>query len=129
MQHTKQRPLSPHLTIYKPQISSVLSIGHRISGVALFIGLIALIWWIIYLPYMQSPESNLIFKFFSTNIGKGVLLLWSYSLFYHFCTGIRHLFWDCGRGFSIKALHVSSWLAVISSIVLTALSWVIALKV
>ncbi len=129
MQHIKERPLSPHLRIYKPQISSVLSIFHRASGIALFFGLIALVWWIIYLPYMEDPENCVVWRFFSMPLGKAFLIFWSYSLFFHFCTGIRHLFWDFGKGFSIKALHISGWSAVVISIILTTVSWFIALKV
>ncbi|AIF81187.1 succinate dehydrogenase cytochrome b-556 subunit [endosymbiont of Acanthamoeba sp. UWC8] len=128
MQHIKVRPLSPHLGIYKPQISSVLSIFHRVSGVALFIGLIGIIWWIIYLPYMQDPENCIIWKFFAHPAGKAFLMLWSYSLFFHTCTGIRHLFWDFGMGFSIEAMNKSGWLSIVISLILAVVSWIIALR-
>lgn len=129
MQNTKSRPLSPHITIYKPQISSMLSIMHRATGIALILGFIALMWWVICIPFLQDLEQNIIWKFFSQPTGKTILIIWSYSLFFHFCSGIRHLFWDCGKGFSIKALHISGWFVVICSIALTAISWFLALGV
>lgn len=123
MKNTREMPLSPHLSIYKPQISSVLSIFHRISGIALFIGMLLFLWWIVFICYNPDPENTKIWKFFQTIYGKGLLVIWSYSLFFHFCTGIRHLMWDQGHGFSIPEMNRSGWFAVILSIILTAVSW------
>lgn len=119
-------PLSPHLGIYKMQMSSVLSILHRISGVVLFIGMILLLWWVVFICYHEDPESTMIWKFFSGEWGIAMLIAWSYSLFFHFCTGIRHLFWEHGQGFSICAMHTSGWSAVIASVLFTAISWYLA---
>ncbi len=117
----KKRPLSPHLTIYKPQISSVLSIGHRLSGIGLFITLSALIWWFILWVFNNFDPDYL--DIFESKIIIGILVLVSYAFFYHLCTGGRHLFWDIGKGFSICSVTVTGWIAVIMSILLTTGFW------
>ena len=122
----KKKPLSPHLSIYKPQITSVLSIFHRISGVALFFGLIMLLWAAIILLNSDAPQQTWIWHFFGTIIGKAILMLLSYAIFFHACTGVRHLLWDMGIGFSIKAVYMSGWVAVIISLIFTGLSWTLA---
>lgn len=115
------RPLSPHLTIYKPQISSVLSIGHRMSGFGLFVSLSLISWWCILFvssdfdSYYISIIDNIVVKFF--------LIIVSYGFFYHLCTGIRHLIWDTGNGFSIKSVHISGWIAIIASFFMTFSYW------
>ncbi len=83
------RPLSPHLSIYKLQISSVLSIGHRLSGVGLFFGLGAFCWWFIFWVFSKFEPCYL--DCLNSSMVKLILFLVSYSYFYHFCTGIRHL--------------------------------------
>ena len=115
------RPISPHLSIYKPQISSVLSILHRLTGVALFFGLSAIVWWFIlwvfskFNHYYIELSHNILFT----------ILLFTVSLawFYHFCTGIRHLIWDMGYGFSIKSINASGIAAVIIAIMFTVIFW------
>lgn len=130
MSNSKKKPLSPHLSIYKPQISSVLSISHRMSGVFNFIGMLTLLWWIVYIAFStEDITRNCFWKFFSSKYGMGVLLIWSFSLFFHMCTGIRHLFWDCGLGFSIKAMNFSGWFAIISAFTLTTVTWVIIFQI
>ncbi len=115
------RPLSPHLSIYKPQISSVLSIGHRLSGVGLFFGLSAFCWWFIFWVFSKFEPCYL--DCLDSTLVKFILFLASYGYFYHFCTGIRHLIWDAGYGFSIKSINVTGWLAVIASVCLTGIYW------
>jgi succinate dehydrogenase / fumarate reductase cytochrome b subunit len=124
------RPLSPHLGIYKPQITSILSILHRISGVALFVGLLILLWTMVYMAYSAEglPPSWLL-TLFGTSVGKGIGVLWSYALFFHFCTGIRHLFWDVGKGFDMSMVRKSGVFAVVSSIVLCITAWSIVFLV
>lgn len=122
----KTPPLSPHLGIYRPQISSVLSILHRITGVGNFIGLLLILWRIIYLPYLQSDfTESLIWQFFCTKLGQLLLIAWTFSLFYHTCAGIRYLLLDCGIGFNLKIMHRTGWLVVGSSVVLTLAFWLI----
>ena len=115
------RPISPHLSIYKPQISSVLSIGHRLSGIGLFFMLSALGWW--FILWVFSKFDPVYLKVFDSFFVKFLLILTSYGFFYHLCTGIRHLIWDTGCGLSITAINYSGWLAVIASILLTIIFW------
>ncbi len=119
----KNRPMSPHLTIYKPQISSVLSIGHRISGAGLFVALFMLSLWFICFGFSGGDVEH--FVFFDCFIVKIILYIASYGYFYHFCMGVRHLFWDAGYGFEIKDVHMSGIVAIIISILMTALFWVL----
>lgn len=116
------RPLSPHLSIYKPQISTVLSIGHRLSGIGLFVMLSFLAWWFVLWVFNRFDQSYL--EIFNNGFFKFLLVLTSYGFFYHLCTGIRHLIWDTGCWFSIPAINYSGWIAVISSIILTIIFWI-----
>lgn len=115
------RPLSPHLTIYKPQISSVLSIGHRLSGIGLYIMLMAIGWG--FICWVFSDFDTKYFDLFDNVIIKALMVITSYGYFYHFCTGIRHLFWDIGMGFEIKQVNITGYLAVLASFALTAGFW------
>ena len=117
----KLRPISPHLSIYKLQISSALSIGHRLSGVGLFIALAAFCWWFILWVFSKFEPCYL--DMLDNNIVKTFLILVSYGFLYHSCTGLRHLVWDTGRGFSICSIDYSGYAAVIGSFVLTAIFW------
>lgn len=125
----KKLPLSPHIGIYKPQITSILSIMHRITGVTMFFGLVALLWCFVMFVYYGANKSNPLFMMSSCNTGKILFLMWSYSLFFHLCTGIRHLLWDAGIGFDVKAVTITGWVAVIGSIILTAMSWIAAMQI
>ncbi len=116
----KPRPLSPHLQIYKPQISSVLSIFHRMTGIALCFGLFIVAWWVI--AAASGPDRYAQFHTYAGSIvGQTVLLGWAWALMYHTLAGIRHLFWDAGYGFSIPAFTRSGWAVVIGSFALTGL--------
>lgn len=115
-----QRPLSPHIGIYKRQITSILSISHRMSGFALYIGAILLAWWIIANVYGCVSCIN---PLITSDIGKIFLILWSFALFYHMLNGIRHLFWDMGKGFEIKTVNRTGILVVIVAVIMTVLSW------
>lgn len=120
---TDNRPLSPHLQIYKPQLTSVLSILHRITGVALAIGTLLLVWWLI--AAATGPEAyDAAQSFIGSILGRLLLLGWTFALFYHLANGIRHLVWDTGRGFELGTAYMTGWLVVIVSIVLTLASWV-----
>jgi succinate dehydrogenase / fumarate reductase cytochrome b subunit len=187
----KSRPLSPHLGIYKPQISSVMSILHRISGVGLAIGLLFFVAWLLMLAGGQESYNYFIanihillgyctataaiflillyvlkaivkgafkpqglakgFACFLGSImavgltglaiyyahgrfanalyaplwyvGQAVLIGWTWAFFYHFCCGIRHLCWDAGWFLSLKGMHVTGWITLLISTVLTVLPW------
>ena len=117
-----ERPLSPHLQVYKPQLTSVLSILHRITGIGLGIGTFLLAWWLVSAAYgpdhFEAAQS-----FIGSWFGRVLLFGFTFSLFYHLCNGIRHLFWDAGWGFQLKTAYASGWLVVIASIGLTIVSW------
>ena len=117
-----KRPLSPHLQIYKPQITSVLSILHRLTGLALSLGFIVLAFWLA-AAALGDEYYGCFQAFFSGFFGKTILFGWTLALFYHLCNGIRHLFWDIGYGFNLKTVRWSGWLVVIASILLTLVVW------
>ena len=117
------RPLSPHLQVYRPQITSILSVIHRGTGVVLGAGTLLLAWWLI--AAASGPEAYAQFNWFISGwIGRLILLGFTYSLFYHLCNGIRHLFWDIGAGFELAAVNATGWVVVIFSLGLTGLSWI-----
>ena len=120
---TGGRPLSPHLQVYKPQLTSVLSILHRMTGVALAVGTLLLVWWLI-AAASGADAFNMVQAVIGTWIGRLLLFGWSFALFYHLCNGIRHLFWDMGRGYELPTVAASGWAVVIISIALTGISWV-----
>ena len=120
---SEHRPLSPHLQIYKPQLTSMLSILHRITGVALAIGTLLLVWWLI--AAAAGPDAYAGAQgFIGSFIGRLLLLGWTFALFYHLANGIRHLAWDAGWGFELKTAYATGWAVVIVAIVLTLVSWI-----
>ena len=119
---TQNRPLSPHLQIYRWQISSVLSILHRITGIALAVGSLLLVYWIIAAavgPEAFAQAQGLI----GSVIGRLLLLGWTFALFFHLANGIRHLFWDMGLGFELKTMSITGWAVVILALLLTLIAW------
>lgn len=117
-----QRPLSPHLQIYKRQVQMVTSIMHRATGIALAVGSLLVVAGLLYLD--AGEESFNHFRgIIGSPIGMILLLGWSWAFFYHLCNGIRHLFQDAGLGYEIPEFIRSSWLSVAGSIVLTVLVW------
>jgi succinate dehydrogenase / fumarate reductase, cytochrome b subunit len=122
------RPLSPHLQVYRPQLTSVLSILHRATGIALSVGALYLAVWVI-CAAANSPRDYAAFQNFNGSIvGRIVLGSWLFSAFYHLCNGIRHLFWDAGYGFELKDAYRSGWIVVVVSLVATAVSWIVGLR-
>jgi succinate dehydrogenase / fumarate reductase cytochrome b subunit len=118
-----ERPLSPHLQVYRPQLTSVLSILHRITGVALAVGTLLLAWWL--LAAASGPSAFASAQaFLASWIGRLLLFGWSFALFYHLCNGIRHLFWDAGLGFELKNAYASGWCVVAASAAVTLLAWI-----
>jgi len=119
------RPLSPHLQIYDPQITTVLSIMHRIMGVALAFGAVFLIYWLSAAAY--GPDAfERAQSFMGSWFGQLVLLGMSFSLFYHLANGIRHLIWDAGLGFEMPMVRATGIVVVIAAFGLTALTWIVA---
>jgi len=120
---SRERPLSPHLQVYRPQITSVLSILHRITGAALAAGTLLLVYWLAAIaggPDTYDAAQSVV----GSIIGRTLLFGWSWALFYHLANGIRHLFWDAGVGFELKTVKISGWAAVILSFALTLASWI-----
>ncbi|MGD1877334.1 MAG: succinate dehydrogenase, cytochrome b556 subunit [Kiloniellaceae bacterium] len=120
---SSNRPLSPHLQVYRPQITSALSILHRITGVALAVGTLLLTYWLI--AAATGPEAFATAQgLIGSIIGRLLLFGWSFALFYHLCNGIRHLVWDAGYGFEIETAQRSGLVAVGVAAVLTLLCWI-----
>ena len=120
----RPRPLSPHLQVYKPQLTSILSILHRGTGIVLSIGSIFLVSWILVLTLGESAYqiySQLVNNWF----GKLVIFGFTFGLFYHLSNGIRHLFWDAGYGYDLKDAYISGFAVIFSSISLTLITWLI----
>jgi succinate dehydrogenase / fumarate reductase, cytochrome b subunit len=116
------RPLSPHLQVYRWQLTSVMSILHRATGVALSVGSIVLVWWLV--AAASGPEPYDTFqRFIGSWIGLLLLFGWSVSLFYHLCNGLRHLWWDTGHGLDLRSVYASGWAVVAVTAVLTILAW------
>jgi len=123
---TDPRPLSPHLQVYRWQLTSVLSILHRFSGVALTAGMILLVWWLA--AAAGGPESFAsVQRFLGSWVGLVLLFGWSVALFYHLCNGLRHLWWDTGRGLDLRSVYVSGWTVLGGTAALTLLAWIVGI--
>ena len=120
--NSSHRPLSPHLQVYRPQLTSVLSITHRATGIGLSFGIILLITWLV-AAAAGVNYFNMVNSVITSWFGKLVLLGFTWARFYHLCNGIRHLFWDAGIGLEIEQVNLSGWLVLIGTILLTLLSW------
>lgn len=121
-----ERPLSPHLQIYTPLINMVMSILHRITGTALYLGALMLAWWLIaaasgpdYFAYVSGLLGSL--------PGRLVLLGFTWALVHHALGGLRHFLWDTGRGYDLRTIDLLSWGTIAASVVLTAAIWAAAL--
>jgi succinate dehydrogenase / fumarate reductase cytochrome b subunit len=115
-------PLSPHLQVYRPQLTSVLSFAHRLSGVALGLYSVVLVAWLIAAAAGSTPFSTMQTAMRSPG-GQLLLLAGIFCFFLHLCGGIRHLFWDAGYGFELTAIYTSGWAVVLASVTLTAIAW------
>lgn len=119
-----ERPLSPFMfpTWYRFQVTSALSILHRLTGIALSVGSILLAWWLIAVA-AGGQVFAATHAFLASPIGVLLLFLWSVAFFYHLCNGVRHLVWDFGRGFEIRNAHRSSYAVLAATVVLTVAAW------
>jgi succinate dehydrogenase / fumarate reductase cytochrome b subunit len=113
------RPLSPHLQIYKPQLTSMLSIAHRLTGMLLSAGVVVFTIWL-YLVTTNAAIADQLSAFFGHGIGQVILFGWLFTFNYHLCNGIRHLFWDAGKGYDIPTLYKSGFVVVVLAVLLTA---------
>lgn len=120
---TRERPLSPHLTIYKPVPTMVMSIVHRITGVALYAGTLLVAWWLLAAASGQSA-SDTANAFFSSWFGRLVLFGYTWALLHHMFGGIRHLVWDTGSAFEKETTTRLAWFTLGASIAATLLVWI-----
>jgi succinate dehydrogenase / fumarate reductase cytochrome b subunit len=122
---SNNKPTSPHLDIYKWNISSFTSILHRFTGVVLYASIVAIVWYIIYYTYQVNPAESVEtcdcgLKKIMDNIFALAAFAVTFCLYYHFCNGIRHLFWDIGKGFDLKTAKRNGYLVIIIATALTA---------
>lgn len=120
---SRSRPLSPNIQIYRPQLTSVLSIANRITGVVLGLGGFGLVAWLVAAALGPQPYAAVQSAFISWP-GQVLLVGFTFAFFLHLCGGIRHLVWDSGRGFELGSIYASGWAVVAASVVLTAATWV-----
>jgi succinate dehydrogenase / fumarate reductase cytochrome b subunit len=123
-----RRPLSPHLQVYKPQMSTTTSVFHRATGIALGAGTLLLTAWLVSAAAGDAAFS-VVQAILASWIGLLVLMGFTLALFYHFCNGIRHLLWDTGRGFELPDMHRNGALVIAGAVVLTVGFWIIGFLV
>jgi succinate dehydrogenase / fumarate reductase, cytochrome b subunit len=114
------RPLSPHLGVYKFLYTMTLSILHRLTGGAAFVGFLLFVWWLMALAAGHDAYDRAM-RVIDTPVVKLLLVGFTFSFVYHFCNGIRHLVWDTGRGLERAQARRSGYLVIVSAVVLTAL--------
>lgn len=117
-----ERPLSPHLQVYRPQMTMVLSIVHRMTGVALTGGAVLLVWWLVGIAIGPTYYAK-VMAVLGTWIGQLVLLGFVWAFFYHLCNGVRHLLWDTGWGLEMAVAERNGYLVILVSVALTGLTW------
>ncbi len=117
-----ERPLSPHLQVYAPLINMVMSILHRITGVALYFGSVLLAWWLV--AAASGPDYfSFVSGIMATWPGNLVLLGYTWALIHHALGGIRHFIWDTGHGYELSTIDLLSWGTIVLSVLLTAAVW------
>lgn len=119
----RARPTSPHWQIYRWQIGNSLSILHRITGVLLALGFIAMSYWFVSLAG-GADSYALASRVFANPLGLLVLVGWTFAFLFHLLNGVRHLFWDAGRGFERTERHAGGWFAVLAAAALTLCVWI-----
>jgi succinate dehydrogenase / fumarate reductase cytochrome b subunit len=120
---TRPRPLSPNVQIYRPQLTSVLSILNRVTGILLSACAVVLVVWLVAAAW--GPRSYTAMQgAIASWIGQVVLFGATFAVFLHLCGGIRHLVWDSVRGFELRSIYISGWAVVAASVVLTVAAWI-----
>ena len=117
-----KNPLSPHLQIYRWQVSSLVSITHRISGIINLLALILIFFWLVVLSFGEN-NYELFLLIINNFFGKFILIGFTWSMSFHLLSGIRHLAWDLGYGFEIKTANISGTIVIIFSLALTIIFW------
>lgn len=124
---SNNRPLSPHLQIYNNQLTSVMSITHRLTGIALALGSLGMLWVLVSLSlggeYFVSTQACL-----NSPLGKIALFLFSACLMYHLFNGVRHLFWDAGKGYELPDAYRSGYIVIFLTLLSTSALWIMALS-
>ena len=119
------KPLSPHLQVYRPQITSVLSIMHRGTGIFLSLGAFALAYWLVALASGESHYQSVVecFAWWPVQL---LLIGWVFAFYYHLCNGIRHLFWDIGKGFELSTVTQSGFAVLVAALILSVATLIAA---
>jgi succinate dehydrogenase / fumarate reductase cytochrome b subunit len=123
----RTRPISPFMFppfgIYRWQMTSTMSILHRVSGIALGVGALLLTWWLLAL-LGEPSDFDAVQEFLGSIFGRILLLGWTWALFYHLSNGIRHLVWDTGHALTLPNVYRGGWTVIVLSVVLTVVTWV-----
>ncbi len=122
---SSNRPLSPHLQVYKFPLTVKTSILHRLTGLTLAFGLVVFVYWL-YALATDMAAADQLWSWLLTVPGQVLLYLWLLTFFYHFCNGIRHLFWDVGKGFTNEQAQRSAVTVLVASLLLTVLTYFLA---
>ena len=118
------RPTSPHLQVYRPQLTSITSILHRLTGIYLSLGVVALVFWLV-AAATGPAEFDQAQLYVGSIPGRTLLFLWTGAFFYHLLNGLRHLAWDIGWGFELATAYRTGWAVLIGAALLTVASWVL----
>lgn len=121
-----QRPLSPHIFIYKPMLTMMLSMIHRITGAALYFGTALLVWWLVALATNGEAFATVTW-FMGSPVGLLIMIGYTWALFHHMVGGIKHFLWDFGKGFELDTVELVAKIAVAVPILLTILVWAVGL--
>ncbi len=121
------KPMSPHLSIFRPYVNMVLSIMHRVTGVVNYWGSLLLTAWLISAA-MGEAQFNAVSAFIGSPVGLIILVGFTWSVIHHMLGGIRHFIWDTGHGFSLPTVRALSWATLFGSVTLTGLLWFVALS-
>lgn len=124
----RDRPLSPHLQVYRLPLNALLSITHRITGVVLALGAALVV-----AALVAAASGSRVYQSFHAAsyhwLGQVVLIGFTLALYFHLCAGVRHLFWDAGHGYELRAANLGSWAIMLGAVVLTAVTWALAYAV
>ena len=121
----RTRPRSPHIGIYRPMLTMMMSIVHRITGGALYFGTLLLVWWLV--AAATGPEAYAAFLDVATSwVGRLVLLGYTWALIHHLLGGVKHFVWDMGKGFDLTTIEWLARLSLVGSVLLTGVVWILA---